>query len=232
MAASSKSSTELEARLGHSFADKELLRLALTHASHGVQSNERLEFLGDRVLGLVIANKLFALFPEDAEGALAVKYNALVRSEACVRAAEGAGLADHLILGASEANSGGRQKAALLAGACEAIIAALYLDGGYEPARQFIEKYWSATIDTLEDDMRDPKTALQEWAQGPDVQSRGQPVYRLAGREGPDHAPRFSVSVTVAKNEPETGHGGSKREAEQDAAKKMLTRLGLWKDQT
>lgn len=232
MAASSASLTDLEAQLGHSFADKGLLQRALTHSSFGAASNERLEFLGDRVLGLVIANKLFALFPEDAEGALAVKYNALVRSEACVRVAESAGLADHLILGASEANSGGRQKAALLAGACEAVIAALYLDGGYEPARQFIEKYWNTAIETLGEDMRDPKTALQEWAQGSDVQSRGQPVYCLMGREGPDHAPRFSVSVTIANNEPETGHGGSKREAEQDAAKKMLTRLGLWKDQT
>jgi ribonuclease-3 len=149
----------------------------------------------------------------------------LVRGEACAKAAEEAGLADHLILASAEAGSGGRKKTAILAGAIEAMIAALYLDGGYEAARQFVERYWTNLFETLDTDLRDPKTALQEWAQGPGAQ--GLPVYKQTGREGPDHAPRFTVEVTVKGYEPETGFGGSKREAEQDAARRMLARLAL-----
>ena len=203
-----------------------MLARALRHASAGAESNERLEFLGDRVLGLIVSEKLYAMYPGDAEGALALKFNALVRKEACARAAEEAGLAEQLVLARSETNSGGRQKAAILAGACEAVIAALYLDGGFEAARVFIERYWTDQFAALDNDMRDAKTALQEWAQGPAKTSA--PVYRQVGREGPDHAPRFSVKVNVAGHAPETGFGGSKREAEQDAATRMLTRLGLW----
>jgi ribonuclease III len=212
--------TELESQLGHAFADAQLLARALRHASLGAESNERLEFLGDRVLGLIISEKLYALYPGDAEGALALKLNALVRREACARAAEEAGLSEHLTLARSETNSGGRQKAAILAGACEAVIAALYLDGGYEAARAFVERYWIDQFAALDSDMRDAKTTLQEWAQGP--AKSGAPVYRQTGREGPDHAPRFTVEVSVAGHAPETGFGGSKREAEQDAAKRML----------
>src|ERR1051326_1147398 len=166
---SSRSLTDgsaLEERLGHSFKDPGLREQALTHASaDSAASNERLEFLGDRVLGLVIADKLHRLFPEDPEGMLALKLNALVRKEACALAAEAAGLPDHLILANSESGSGGRKKAVILAGACEAVIAALYLDGGMEAARQFIERYWSNGFAALGQDMRDAKTALQEWAQ-------------------------------------------------------------------
>lgn len=225
MAASSPSSSDLEARLGHHFADAALLTRALTHASRSAQSNERLEFLGDRVLGLIVAEKLYALYPDEPEGILALKLNALVRGEACARAAEEAGLSDHLILASAEAGSGGRKKSAILAGAIEAIIAALYLDGGYEAARQFVERYWTSAFENLGKELRDPKTALQEWSQGPGGQSL--PVYKQTGREGPDHAPRFSVTVAVEGHEPETGFGGSKREAEQDAARRMLERLGL-----
>jgi ribonuclease-3 len=225
MAASSPRSADLEARLGHHFADPELLTRALTHASRSTQSNERLEFLGDRVLGLVVSEKLYALYPNEPEGVLALKLNALVRGEACAKAAQEAGLADHLILASAEAGSGGRKKTAILAGAIEAVIAALYLDGGYEAARRFIERYWTNLFETLGAELRDPKTALQEWAQGPGAQ--GLPVYRQTGREGPDHAPRFAVEVSVKGHDPEIGIGGSKREAEQDAARRMLARLGL-----
>jgi ribonuclease-3 len=225
MAASFPSSADLEARLGYHFRDSALLRRALTHASRGAESNERLEFLGDRVLGLVVSEKLYALYPDNPEGVLALKLNALVRGEACAKAAEEAGLADHLILASAEAGSGGRKKTAILAGAIEAVIAALYLDGGYEAARQFVERYWTDLFETLDTDLRDPKTALQEWAQGPGAQ--GLPVYKQTGREGPDHAPRFTVEVPVKGYEPETGFGGSKREAEQDAARRMLARLAL-----
>jgi ribonuclease-3 len=204
-----------------------LLKRALTHASADTDaSNERLEFLGDRVLGLICAERLHALYPGDAEGALALKFNALARRETCAAAAEAAGLAEHIILANAEAGSGGRHKAAILAGACEAVIAALYLDGGMEAARRFVDCYWTEAFAALGSDMRDPKTVLQEWAQS----RRGNndaPVYKLAGREGPDHAPRFEVQVSVAGEEPQTGSGGSKREAEQDAARRMLEKLGL-----
>jgi ribonuclease-3 len=217
----------LEKTLGHVFTDKALLTRALTHSSaNAVISNERLEFLGDRILGLILAEKLHATFPEDAEGALALKYNALARREACVAAGEAAGIPDHLILAASEAGSGGRLKGAIIGGAVEAIIAALYLDGGMEAARSFVERYWENAWAGLGCDMRDPKTALQEWAQGRKGK-RAVPVYRIVKREGPDHAPHFAVEVSVEGEAPETGEGGSKREAEQAAARIMLERLGL-----
>lgn len=189
-------------------------------------SNERLEFLGDRVLGLILAEKLHALFPEDAEGALALKFNALARREACVAAGETAGIPEHLILAASEAGSGGRLKGVIVGGAVEAVIAALYLDGGFEVARAFVERYWQDAWEGLGRDMRDPKTALQEWAQGRKGK-RAAPAYRVVNREGPDHAPHFAVEVSVEDHAPEIGEGGSKREAEQAAARAMLERLGL-----
>ena len=204
-----------------------MLKRALTHSSaNATASNERLEFLGDRVLGLIAAEKLHALYPGDPEGALALKYNALVRQETCARAAEAAGLADQLILASSESSSGGRRKAAILAGVCEAVIAALYQDGGIDAARRFVECYWTEAFGSLDRDMRDAKTALQEWAQS----RRGDaaaPVYTLVKRVGPDHAPRFLVEVSVSGQTSQTGEGRSKREAEQDAAKKMLTSLDL-----
>lgn len=216
----------LEQKLGHHFSDAELLKRALTHASADAAcSNERLEFLGDRVLGLIVADKLHALYPDDAEGALALKFNALARGAACARAAEAAGLGEYIVLAASERASGGRGKPAILSGACEAVIAALYLDGGMEAARDFVERYWSPMFEELSHDMRDAKTRLQEWAQGADRKNLGRsaaPVYTLISREGPDHAPRFIVEVSVAGLAPARGEGGSKREAEQDAAARLL----------
>jgi ribonuclease-3 len=178
------------------------------------------------VLGLIAAEMLHGLYPNDAEGALALKYNALVRQDTCARAAEAAGLGEHLILANSESSSGGRRKAAILAGACEAVIAALYQDGGMEAACRFVGCYWSEAFGSLDRDMRDAKTTLQEWAQS----RRGDasaPVYTLVKRVGPDHAPRFVVEVSVSGQAAQAGEGGSKREAEQDAAKKLLTSLGL-----
>jgi ribonuclease-3 len=214
----------LEQSLGHSFSDPELLKRALTHASaNATRSNERLEFLGDRVLGLIVAEKLHALYPDDPEGALALKFNTLARGAACARAAEAAGLSDHIILAGSERASGGRQKPAILSGACEAVIAALYLDGGFAAAKNFVERYWDEMFATLGADMRDAKTKLQEWAQAP---GRGgsAPTYNLVSRDGPDHAPRFVVEARVEGLGSEKGEGGSKREAEQDAATRLLAR--------
>ena len=220
----------LETKLGHHFSDPELLKRALTHASaHATLSNERLEFLGDRVLGLIIAEKIHTLYADDAEGALALKFNALARGAACARAAEAAELSEHIILAQSERASGGRQKPAILSGACEAGIAALSLDGGMEAARNFVERYWSPMLESLGTDMRDAKTRLQEWAQSPERFKDGRggaaPVYTLIGRKGPDHLPRFVVAAAVEGHAPEQGEGGSKREAEQDAAAKLLMKV-------
>ncbi len=233
MAASPNSSadlTELEDRLGHRFSDPTLLELALRHASIGARSNERLEFLGDRVLGLVIAERLYADFPDSDEGGLAVRLNALVRREACARAGEAAGLSARLIMAESESGSGGRKKSAILAGACEAVIAALYLDGGWEAARRFVLRYWDEQFAGLVPELRDAKTALQEWAQSGALAKRAQPVYAVKGRIGPDHAPVFTVEVGVPGHEAQSAEGPTKQDAQQAAARKMLIALGVWKE--
>ena len=221
--------TALEERLGHRFSDLALLTRALSHASIGAESNERLEFLGDRVLGLIVAERLYADYPDVDEGGLAVRLNALVRRDTCAAAGEAAGLAPYLIMAASESGSGGRQKGAILAGACEAVIAAIYLDGGLEAARRFVLHFWDEAFATLKPELRDAKTALQEWAQSGALPAKAQPVYAVRERIGPDHAPVFTVEVLVRGHDPERGEGPSKREAEQDAARRMLWRLGVWK---
>jgi len=218
----------LEERLGHRFADPQLLTLALSHASISATSNERLEFLGDRVLGLIIAGKLFAENPLQDEGGLAVRFNALVRGETCARAARLAGLSPYIIMAGSEAESGGRDKPAILAGACEAVIAALYLDGGMAAAERFVLQYWANEFGQADTDLRDAKTALQEWAQSGALQAKPQPKYRLAQRTGPDHAPLFTVEVELPGHDPEAGEGPTKRDAEQSAARRMLIKLGVW----
>jgi ribonuclease-3 len=205
-----------------------LLRRALSHSSAGDQSNERLEFLGDRVLGLVVAERLLTEFPSVTEGGLAVRLNALVRREACAKAAETAELGPHLVMASSESSSGGRGKAAILAGACEAVIAALYLDGGMDAARSFILRYWHDAFASLGAELRDAKTALQEWAQSGALKKKMQPIYAMTERKGPDHAPVFTVEVTIPGLEPQQGEGPTKRDAEQDAARKLLVRLGEW----
>jgi ribonuclease-3 len=213
-------SQALTEKLGHQFKDLALLRRALTHAGADSQgSNERLEFLGDRVLGLVVAEKLYELFPDD-EGELTRRLHALVRWESCAIAGEAAGLWDHLILTRSESrDGGGRSRGPLIGSACEAVIAALYLDGGMVAARAFIERYWR--FDNFDVDMRDAKTRLQEWAQARGKDSAA-PVYSLKERSGPDHAPSFVVEAQVSGFDPVCGEGGSKRQAEQDAATRLL----------
>jgi len=225
-----KDLTALEARLGHRFADPALLKRALSHASIGPDSNERLEFFGDRVLGLIVAERLYADYPDADEGGLAVRLNALVRREACAKAGEAAGLASHLIMAAGESVSGGRQKSAILAGACEAVIAALYFDGGLAAAKAFVLRYWEDAFATLKPELRDAKTALQEWAQSGALREKAQPVYAVRERVGPDHAPIFTVEVRIPGHEAQRGEGPTKREAEQDAARRLLWNLGVWKE--
>jgi len=216
--------------LGHHFADQALLIRALSHASIGPASNERLEFVGDRILGLIVAERLYHDYPGENEGGLAVRLNALVRRETCAKIGEAAGLAPYIIMASGESESGGRQKSAILAGTCEAVIAALYLDGGIEAPKRFILTYWDQAFAALKPEMRDAKTALQEWAQSGVLPTRTQPVYALKERTGPDHAPLFMVEVCVPGHECESGKGTTKREAEQDAARRMLMRLGVWKE--
>ena len=217
---------ELASRLGHDFEDPELLRRALTHPSAAdapVASYERLEFLGDRVLGLVVADLLLARFEGESEGALARRLASLVRRESLAEVAAGVDLGEFLILAKAERNAGEAANPALLADACEAVIAALYLDGGLAVARAFIERCWTPLIEADRKPPQDPKTALQEWAQG-----RGLPLpdYRETRREGPPHEPVFTVEVAVAGHAPTEGEGRSKRLAEQVAAERLLVRLG------
>ena len=206
-------------KLGHDFQDPELLKRALTHAgANSANSNERLEFLGDRVLALVVAETLYARYPEEDEGSLTRRVHSLVRWEACARVGEEIGLWDHLVLTRSEA-AGGRARGPILGSALEAVIAALYLDGGMDVARAFIIRWWGVMFADAATDVRDAKTRLQEWAQ-----ARGKPVpaYAVTGRVGPDHAPTFTVSVEVAGLVPVSAQGRSRQEAEKAAAAQLL----------
>ncbi|MCV2874039.1 ribonuclease III [Defluviimonas sp. WL0050] len=213
------------ARIGHEFRRPELLVRALTHASISTATrpdNQRLEFLGDRVLGLVMAEALLAADRAASEGQLAPRFNTLVRKEACANVAREVGLGDVLKLGRSEMMSGGRRKEALLGDAMEAVIAAVYLDGGFEAAKAVILRLWGDRIGAVEADARDAKTALQEWAQ-----ARGlpPPAYTELKREGPDHQPIFTVEVRLETGETEAAKAGAKRQAEQAAAKALLARM-------
>jgi ribonuclease III len=212
-------------RIGHDFARPELLIRALTHGSLSSETrpdNQRLEFLGDRVLGLVMAEAILAADREATEGQLAPRFNALVRKETCADVAREADLGAVLKLGRSEMMSGGRRKQALLGDAMEAVIAAVYLDGGFEAAREVILRLWGKRIETVEADARDPKTSLQEWAQARGLQP---PRYAEIGREGPDHAPEFTIEARLESGEAASARATSKRAAEQAAAKALLDRL-------
>jgi ribonuclease-3 len=217
--------TALQGRLGHVFADPRLLRRAVTHASMsgpGREDNQRLEFLGDRVLGLVMAEALLGADRKASEGQLAPRYNALVRKEACADVAREIGLGEALKLGRSEQMSGGRRKMALLGDAMEAVIAAVYLDAGFEVAQALILRLWGDRIGAVEEDAKDAKTALQEWAQG-----RGLPPpdYVVIDRAGPDHAPVFTIEARLGSGESAQATAKAKRQAEQAAAKALLARL-------
>ncbi len=216
---------DFSTRLGHSFHDPGLLVQALTHASVSGPArpdNQRLEFLGDRVLGLSIAGALLEAFPKAAEGQLAPRFNALVRKETCAAVARDCGLGDVLKLGRSEMLSGGRRKDALLGDAMEALIAAVYLDGGFDAAPTQIQRQWGARISAVKSDARDPKTSLQEWAQ---ARAQLPPTYTETARSGPDHEPMFTVEVRLQSGEAERATARSKRIAEQMAAKGLLARL-------
>jgi len=217
--------TDFSETLGYRFKDPSLLARALCHPSQApgpLDSNQRLEFLGDRVLGLAISELLYAQFPNENEGALARRLAALVRRDALARVAASLDLGDYLNLGRSEAESGGQQNPANLADALEAIIAAIYLDGGLEAAVQFIRSHWVSMVAEDRDPPRDAKTALQEWSQ-----ARGGPLpeYAVVSEEGPPHAPVFEVEVRLPGVPACRAEGASKRVAEQAAAGQMLEKL-------
>lgn len=223
-----KLSTDIQAFtavIGYTFRTPALLTQALTHASMSSPTrvdNQRLEFLGDRILGLVMAEALLSADTAAAEGQLAPRFNALVRKETCADVARAYGLGDVLKLGRSEMISGGRRKEALLGDALEAVIAAVYIDGGFDAARDLILRLWGDRISAVDADARDAKTSLQEWAQG---RGMAPPAYIEDAREGPDHQPTFTVRVTLDDGATETARAGSKRQAEQMAARTLLARI-------
>ena len=221
--------SDLERDLGHAFVDRGLLDRALTHASAGggggrIRDNEILEFIGDRVIGLLAAERLAQLFPQSPEGDLAPRLNALVSRETCAMVARRINLGPALRLSGSETKTGGRDKVSILAGACEAVMAAIYQDGGLEAARAAFQRLWAPAFEEAGTEKpRDAKTALQEWAQG---QGRPLPAYAVTGRTGPDHQPTFTVQVEVEGLAPAAGEGRSRQEAEKAAATSMLQRDG------
>ena len=214
-----------EGRIGHEFSDPALLSRAVTHASMSSANrddNQRLEFLGDRVLGLVMAEALLELDPGASEGLLAPRFNALVRKETCADVAREIDLGKVLKRGRSEMISGGRRKQALLGDAIEAVIAAVYLDGGFDAAKALILRLWGNRIETVEQDARDAKTALQEWAQARKLQP---PRYIQTSRSGPDHAPVFTIAARLENGAEAMATAPSKRAAEQAAATTLLAQL-------
>ncbi|WP_031554183.1 ribonuclease III [Parvularcula oceani] len=221
---------KVEAALGHEFERRDLFERALTHASvtggkADVRDLERLEFLGDRVLGLLTAEELWRRYPQMSEGELAPRLNALVRKETCAEAARAWGLGPALRLSPGEERNGGRDRTAILGDACEALLGALYVDGGLDAARTAYDGYWLKNFDEIAGGHEDAKTALQEWAQD---KGFGTPSYADIDRKGPDHAPLFTVEVRVGKLSPEQAQGSAKRAAQTEAALKLLIREGVW----
>ena len=216
---------ELETRLGHRFADPRLAERALTHLSApeavGVNSYQRLEFLGDRVLGLAVSEMLYEAFPQAPEGDLSVRLARLVRRETCAEVALDWDVGPHLRLGQGERRAGGARKSAILGDACEALIGAVFLDAGFEAARALVRRQWETRMRADAAPVQDAKTAVQEWAQARGLRT---PVYSEVGRSGPAHLPVFVMQVALEGFEPERGEASSKRAAEQAAARAFLDR--------
>jgi ribonuclease-3 len=218
-----------ETALGYRFKNRQLLDRALTHASRRSEEadgedNERLEFLGDRVLGLAVAELLLELDPKASEGALARRFNLLVRKEACARVARALGVGPLLLLSVAEDDSGGRNKDTILADAIEAMLAAIFLEAGYTGVRDVVRQLWAPLLEGMPETVADAKSMLQEWAQG---QGLPLPRYVEIERTGPHHAPLFTTEVSINGKKPARGTGSSKRSSEQAAASAMLAREGV-----
>jgi ribonuclease-3 len=228
------SAEDLPKIIGYEFARRELLQQALTHPSALVAERrgrsrklvgrgyERLEFLGDRVLGLVVADLLWRRFEDEPEGDLTRRHTHLVRREALARVAKAIELGPHLVLSRAEAAAGAAGNPGILADACEALIAAIYVDGGFAAASSFVRRFWEPLLDEMEEPPRDPKTALQEWAQ---ARGLALPAYELVSTSGPDHSLLFTVAASVACGDRATATASSKRLAEAKAAASLLDRL-------
>jgi len=220
----------IEERIGHKFADTNLLVTAMTHVSalkpsrKRGESYQRLEFLGDHVLGLIVSDMLYRSFPNADEGEMSKRLADLVRKESCADVAKSLGLTDDIKLGAVGAGAGARLRKSVLGDICEAVIGAVYLDGGYQAASEFVERNWTERMKKPRQPLRDPKTVLQEWAQGKGLPT---PVYREVERTGPHHDPQFRVAVDLPGLAPAEGVGGSKRAAEKVAASVMIEREGV-----
>jgi ribonuclease-3 len=220
----------VEARIGHSFADPNLLLQAITHVSalkskrNRADSYQRLEFLGDHVLGLVVSDMLYHAFPSADEGELSKRLAELVRKESCADVAKSLGLLDDIKLGAIGPNADARLRKSVLGDICEAVIGAVFLDGGHAAAAEFVRRNWTERMHKPRRPLRDPKTVLQEWAQGKGLPT---PVYREVERTGPHHDPQFRVAVDLPGLAPAEGVGGSKRAAEKVAASVMIEREGV-----
>jgi ribonuclease-3 len=226
---------KLEARLGYRFADPDLLHRALTHSSalspskRIENSYQRLEFLGDRVLGLVIADMLYRRLPRANEGDLSRALNALVRKETCAAIARDIGLGAELNLGEAEARTGGAKKEAILGDVAEAVIGAIYCDGGMGKAFEVVERLYADYVDHAGTERADAKTTLQEWAQGRGLEP---PLYDEVARTGPDHAPEFTIAVRIDGFDAIEATGPSKKLAEHKAAERFLVREKVWRDST
>jgi len=218
--------SKLEERLGYKFEREGLLDAALTHGSQQKAETDyqRLEFLGDRVLNLVIADELYLRYPDEKEGQLAARLSLLVRAEACARVGEALALGEFIVVGPVERKKGVQRMASVLSDVTEALIGALYLDGGLDVAKSFILTHWQAMLTQATESLKDAKTFVQEWALG-----RGLPLpaYEVQKREGPDHAPRFTILLQVGQLAPSQGQGTSKQLAEMDAASAFIAREGL-----
>ena len=212
----------LEALIGKPLSDEGPYLEAMTHGSHGSKSYERLEFLGDRVLGLVIADALFSRFSEEPEGKLSSRLNALVSGELCADIARENGIAPLMRLGKQARDDGGHDSANILGDVMEALIGAIYREDGLEAARAFILKLWGERLEKQLSAPKHPKSALQEWAA---AHQRRSPDYQTVSRDGPHHAPRFTVSVSIGKLAEASASGSSKQEAETEAARALLAKL-------
>lgn len=217
---------QLQKILRHCFAEPKLLSRALVHASIAddrSQSNERLEFLGDRVLGLVVAEVLFNRYPAEEEGELARRYAGLTSRDTLVRVANGIALDRFIQAQHGDKETAKRSQPSVAADTMEAVLGALYLDGGLDAAKGFIIQQWETLMEEDLSPPKDAKTALQEWAQ---ARGLGLPTYELVNREGPDHAPLFTMSVTIKDHGMKNGTGASRRSAEQAAAEALFATLG------
>ncbi len=223
MAAGRTSLDALQARIGYIFRDPDRLKAAMTHSSAGAEhDNERLEFLGDRVLNLIMAQELYLRFPNEAEGGLAKRHAALVQGRMLAQIGRRMDLGHSLHMSEAERAAGGGDNENILADCVEALLGALFLDSGLDECRRLILDVWGEDVDIMKTPPRDAKTSLQEWAQ---ARGLGLPDYRLVSRDGPDHAPRFAVEVHVDGQAPARAEGASLRKAEKEAASLLLARL-------